>query len=108
MIITLATNKKFLEKTLLPLLIVGVRTLLIFYGGALRTKNLLLLGLVIFLLFRFMIMFVSWFNMGNVQEWGILDIAENAATLKSLLPSVSSMVTLGRQNVAFSLKSLEG
>jgi hypothetical protein len=83
MIITLATNKKFLKKTLLSLLIVGVRTLLIFDGGV-RTKNLLLLGLVIFLLFRFMIMFVSWFNMGNVQGWGILDIAENATTLKSL------------------------
>jgi hypothetical protein len=38
-----------------------------------------------------MIMFVSWFNMGNVKGWGILNIAENAATLKSLLPSVLSM-----------------
>jgi len=37
-----------------------------------------------------MIIFVSCFNTGNVQGWGILDIAENAATLKSLLPSLSS------------------
>ncbi len=54
------------------------------------SKNLLLIGLVIFLLFSLMTMFVSCFNMGNVQGWGILDIAENAATLKSLLPSLSS------------------